>query len=93
MTHVGASISSTTQSYQEDYRVIESGSHYLTKFLRQNSRQIVVNLHGHTHDGHGYRRINDLQVVNAGPLVWGKFTVIELRRTPQNQWELGNVAL
>lgn len=53
-----------------------------------NESRIVVNIHGHTHEGHGYRRINALNVVNAGPLLCKKFALIEIRKNNNGKWEL-----
>ena len=79
MTHCGPSISTTTVSY-EGKNVIQSGSTYLSEFLQDNSNNILMNIHGHTHDGYGYRRINSMNIVNAGPLLYGKYTVIDLMK-------------
>lgn len=57
MTHVGPHISSTTISQEEEVdQPIHSGSTTLSEYILNHSN-IVCNVHGHTHDGVGYRYI------------------------------------
>jgi Icc-related predicted phosphoesterase len=46
-----------------------------------------VNIHGHTHDGVGFRRIEKLKIVNAGPLVWENYTILDLIKK-EGKWEV-----
>lgn len=92
MTHCGPTLSTTTLSYNPEGVEIVSGSSTLSDFLRTHSKSVVMNVHGHTHDGFGYRWVNNINVVNAGPLVFGRFTTVELLRRSAG-WSIGNVKL
>jgi len=55
---------------------IDSGSRALSKFITENKP--IFHVHGHTHDGVGYRWINNIKVINAGPLCYGNYVKIIL---------------
>lgn len=65
MTHCGPYLSATSQShFHDDYDTsILSGSQTYGEFLKENNENIVVSVHGHSHDGVGYNQIRNLKVV------------------------------
>ncbi|EAS01472.1 ser/thr phosphatase family protein (macronuclear) [Tetrahymena thermophila SB210] len=91
MTHVGPYNSSTTivktESVSDQH--VYSGSEYLDKLLQSYSQQVIVNVHGHTHDSHGRNNIYKVPVVNPGSLLDGNFCKINLHKDSASQkWVL-----
>ena len=41
---------------------------------------ILLDFHGHVHDGQGVVRVRNSHIINAGPLIDGQFTKIVLKR-------------
>jgi Icc-related predicted phosphoesterase len=91
MTHNGPSESSTV-FYQKDIGTpkILSGSFHLLEYLQRKESQanILVNIHGHTHLGHGRSTIGKVQIVNPGSLMENRFGVLHLKRDSKGKWYL-----
>lgn len=43
-----------------------------------NNKNIILNVHGHTHDGIGTRRVENCKIVNVGPLLYGNYCIITI---------------
>ena len=63
MTHCGPYLSATSKSHDDYDTSILSGSQTYGEFLKENAEYIVVNVHGHSHDGVGYNRVRNLKVI------------------------------
>ncbi|CAD8075659.1 unnamed protein product [Paramecium sonneborni] len=78
MTHIGPSESQTTISSENGWdNLIRSGSDSLSNFIKKKLN-IILNVHGHTHDGVGSRMVNQCKVVNVGPLLYGNYSIIRI---------------
>jgi len=81
LTHTGPEFSSTSINLSDDVNdPIYFGSLALFKLISDKSNNILINLHGHIHDGVGKSRINRVDVVNPGSLSNGDFCILELAR-------------
>lgn len=87
LTHNGPEFSSTSINFVSDPKdPIYFGSNSLFQFLTQK-HNILVNLHGHIHDGAGKTRIADVEVINPGSLNNGEFCLLELcRNSIDKKW-------
>lgn len=87
LTHTGPEFSSTSLNMSDDPNdPIYFGSMSLFKMISSNNN-ILVNLHGHIHDGVGKARINRVDVINPGSLSNGDFCIMELGRNfVENKW-------
>ena len=66
---------------------IYSGSKALSQTLQSGKHNILLNLHGHTHNGAGRANIAGIQVVNPGSIKQGEFGVLELvRENVRKKW-------
>ncbi len=77
---------STLQEYKE--KCAYMGSLALSRFLKKNSEEILLNIHGHTHRGKGLYSFDNLSVINPGALSCGSFCEIVLRRNCNEEWFL-----
>ncbi|CAD8176796.1 unnamed protein product [Paramecium octaurelia] len=78
ITHIGPALSQTTISSENGWDdVIKSGSDSQSNLIK-NKKNIILNVHGHTHDGVGSRMMNQCKVVNVGPLLYGNYCIIRI---------------
>lgn len=91
MTHNGPSESSTIL-YQKDIGApkILSGCTHLAEYIKSKDSQlnVVCNIHGHTHLGHGRCQIGKVQIVNPGSLMENRFGIMYLDRDSNSKWYL-----
>lgn len=87
LTHNGPEFSSTAINFVDDPKdPIYFGSNSLFQFITQK-HNILVNLHGHIHDGVGKTRIGGVEVINPGSLNNGDFCLLDLcRNSVDNKW-------
>lgn len=89
VTHNGPSGSSTVY-YQKEIgeKVVLSGSSTLQEYLKKKSSQtdILLNIHGHTHLGHGRTTCGKVQIVNPGSLMENRFGILNLKRDSNGKW-------
>ena len=89
MTHNGPFYSNTSVlTYDNKFSYM--GSKFLNNFIT-NTKDIILNCHGHTHDGRGVARINGVDVINAGPLLFGHFLKMKLKRDSMLEWCLSGL--
>jgi len=89
LTHNGPFHSNTSiLTYKKKFAYM--GSKFLSDFIK-NSKDIVLNCHGHTHDGRGSARINSVDVINAGPLLYGHFLKMKMKRDSMGEWCLASM--
>jgi Icc-related predicted phosphoesterase len=102
MTHVGPVESDTTKVREkvadEDnkYRMIMSGSTITQTQLERSivQNKVILNVHGHTHDATGHAMLYNIPVVNPGPLKYGHYTIVSLKRKDSqqsNSWYAHNI--
>ena len=93
MTHDGPYISSTAVDTTVDPEVpIYGGSKALSKTLQSEKHNILLNLHGHVHNGTGRANIAGIRVVNPGALLQGDFGILELvREDTGKKWSVKEV--
>ena len=89
MTHVGPFYSNSSVLVNKD-KFVYMGSQFLNNFIN-NSKDIILNCHGHTHNGRGVGKVNKVDVINAGPLLFGNFMKIKLKRDSMLQWSLAQL--
>jgi Icc-related predicted phosphoesterase len=86
LTHHGPYYSSTANMQFKNMWVY-MGSKTLQEFLKKNNKEILMNIHGHSHGAQGmHKDLNRIPVVNPGPLVEGKFAVLKLKRDFNDEW-------
>ena len=92
ITHNGPTNSSTAIDYSSyPKEPIYFGSNGLFEVL-QGKNNILVNCHGHIHDGAGRARINNIDVINPGSLGRGDFcTLTIVRNSVGNKWIVKNM--
>jgi Icc-related predicted phosphoesterase len=84
LTHNGPFYSNTSVlNYKNRFSYM--GSKFLNNFIN-NSTDILADLHGHTHDGKGLCKVNNVEVINAGPLLFGNFLRMKLKRDTMLEW-------
>ena len=88
MTHVGPHCSSTT--IDRNNRLYYSGSKTLDAYLNTNSKNIVVWVHGHTHEGKGLCMIERVPIINPGPMTAGCFSIMTLKNMA-GRWQLFDI--
>jgi len=86
LTHLGPFYSQTTIN-QEFNKYIYMGSKYLDNFIKK-SDNILLDLHGHTHDGEGMTTVGKVKVINPGTFLKGNFSIVKLKRNYNNEWKL-----
>lgn len=64
------------------------GSIALSKFLRKNKEDVLLNIHGHTHSGKGFYCFGNVPVINPGALTLGSFCSVTLKRDCNDDWYL-----
>ncbi len=89
MTHDGPFESKTT-TYKRDDGIVKFGSPGLAKLLKDNSSQILLNLHGHCHLGNTFDYELGPTVINPGSLSVGSFIVLDLAKI-DGKWKLDSV--
>ena len=78
MTHVGMYFSAT--SIDRMFRYYLGGSKTLDKHFQQNSKELLLWIHGHTHNGVGMLESNLKPILNPGSISLGRFAMVQLRR-------------
>ena len=72
MSHGGPFNASTSLAQWND-KIVYSGSKEMSKLLYKNRKDIICNIHGHTHAGKGYCKMRNVDVINPGALKYGDF--------------------
>jgi Icc-related predicted phosphoesterase len=90
LTHNGPFYSSTSLQINKD-KIAYMGSKHLGDFL--NTHDILLNIHGHTHDGKGHINYNKYSIINPGSLKNGDFATLKLRRNFADEWTIAKVEL
>ena len=67
-------------------KCVYMGSVGLSKFLKNKKDDILLNIHGHTHNSKGIYPFNQVNVINPGALTIGHFCTINLKRDCNNDW-------
>lgn len=88
MTHIGPHTSSTTIDRQ--HRLYYTGSKTFDGYLQEHHEKIVLWVHGHTHEGKGMCRVEGVKVVNPGPMQYGDFAVVALKKA-KGLWGVAEV--
>jgi Icc-related predicted phosphoesterase len=91
LTHNGPFYSSTTIQVNKG-KIAYMGSKTLGDFLNGHEN-IMLNIHGHTHDGKGNVNYNTYSVINPGSLRNGDFSILKLRRNFANEWIIAKVEM
>ena len=63
-----------------------SGSKRLQSDIAENSKEILVNVHGGSPNNKGVSVIKDTMIVNPGELEKGNFAILEMERDPLNNY-------
>ena len=92
MTHDGPKGSATTQDKTSKFTegIISFGSTHLAEFLRDNQERVVVNVHGHAHEGTALDKILRVRVINPGSLMFGEYGLLRLERNLENRWKIAS---
>lgn len=87
LTHNGPEFSSTSMNFTADPKdPISFGSLSLFNVLAEKNN-ILMNCHGHIHDGTGKSIINGIDIINPGSLSNGDFCSVELcRNITDSRW-------
>lgn len=100
VTHVGPLCSCTAIVHDfspspEIFTGAASISQHIQQLQKTKTRQLLANVHGHTHAARGMRVLGDERtpVVNPGSLSEGNFGVMTLRRQGQGKWMVSSVDL
>ena len=93
MTHEGPYGSSTTRNhYFDSGEVVHCGSTDLRDLMLQNQDKVLFDVHGHTHEGAFTQNIGThekpLHVFNPGPLCFGKFAELVLKKDISGRWKV-----
>jgi Icc-related predicted phosphoesterase len=91
LTHCGPFYSSTSIMENKN-KCVYMGSQNLQEFLKNNS-DIFLNIHGHTHKGHGRNNMAHVSVINPGSLSEGNFAVLKLKRNFIDEWTIAETDL
>ena len=88
LTHNGPEFSSTSLNLvDQPNNPIYFGSMSLFKLLAQQNNNILLNCHGHIHDGTGKVKIGTVDILNPGSLGHGNFCILELaKNNVENKW-------
>lgn len=81
MTHEGPFGSSTCKNdykvFKDGGSIFHTGSPHLMKLITSNADKVILNLHGHSHDGSFYQNLQEpgtpLPVINPGSLTQSEF--------------------
>ncbi|KAL0210784.1 hypothetical protein P9112_009082 [Eukaryota sp. TZLM1-RC] len=87
LTHSGPKGETTLD--RSGSKVIDMGSQSLSTVL-DNNEQILINIHGHSHNSAGLVTHKQCSVLNPGSGVAGKGCFLELRRE-LGKWTIGNI--
>ena len=88
VTHQGPFFSSTTLMVK-DNKYIYSGTKFLWKFLFSGKENIVLNVHGHSHDALGRISLGVNYIVNPGSVNEGRLATIKIVETYTGKWQVG----
>ena len=91
LTHMGPFYSQTSVVVDEGNYVYQ-GSKYLDEFIKKNDN-ILLNIHGHSHNGEGISKVGNTSVINPGTLLNGKFATIRIKRNFNNVWKIEKVEM
>jgi Icc-related predicted phosphoesterase len=91
LTHNGPFYSSTSLQINKG-KIAYMGSKELGDFLNNNDN-IMLNIHGHTHDGKGYVNYNTYSIINPGSLKNGDFAILKLKRNFADEWIISKVEM
>lgn len=85
-THVGP-INTKTNIALIEGESIEFGSESLRQFIESN-KNIMINIHGHCHDGFGEDKIGETRIFNQGSLLHGgRFGYFEAKEE-NSKWKI-----
>jgi len=91
MTHAGPHTSQTSKNWNSPTEPpTELGSKTISTIIAKNNEKILLNVHGHSHEGHGYTTIGSTTVLNPGSMSHGRFCTVTLAR---KETEPGNFSL
>ena len=91
MTHDGPQGSATTldkTTLLEEKSDIIFGSQHLYTYLKDNQGKVVVNIHGHVHDGAPMDKVENVKICNPGSLKYGEFAEMVLRENADGTWKV-----
>ena len=67
MTHIGPEMCGTSENYKSPHDADTSlGSYYLNHIVAKYHNDIIMNIHGHSHEGDGFKRYGKVVVFNPG---------------------------
>ncbi len=97
MTHTGPTELSTSEDRRDaafSRDPILAGSSSVRSFLCARAAQasVLVNVHGHTHEGVGCAKLGKVRVVNPGSLKVGDYGFMTVAKGLDNRWEVKSVA-
>lgn len=84
LTHNGPKNDTTTKSIH-DNKVVQSGSSELCKII-SDTPGIILNVHGHTHYGHGEYMINKTVIANPGSTRDKRYLIIVFAQMAKEEW-------
>lgn len=90
LTHNGPQNNTTTKSTHSN-KVVQSGSAELCNIINKN-KDIILNIHGHTHDGYGQFRLNDTVIANPGSVRDKRYAIITLSKITKDEWRISVIA-
>lgn len=96
LTNIGPSHSPTTFLINEkEHNMCSSGSKRLQSDIAENSKEILVNVHGGSPNNKGVSVIKDTMIVNPGELEKGNFAILEMERDPliNYSWKIKKIEL
>lgn len=96
MTHVGPMCSSTSHSYSGKIPGVPvlSGSEAHLAALLKEEMNILLQLHGHSHDGLGRGNCAGIPIINPGALIAGDMGVITLmRKEGEGKWHYQSIEM
>lgn len=68
------------------------GSKFLTESILKEENNILLNIHGHTHDGAGKSNIAKTAIINPGSLSVGEFAKLKIEKSVgEEKWLIKNI--